>query len=65
MRRVACAVAVAVLIWAACGLAATIHDAGQAARLARAREAMEARRAEAAAAISETENAELERLGLI
>lgn len=64
MRRVARAIAAAVLIWAACGLQVTIHDQAQAARLDREREAIEAQRAEAVAAIREAEDAELIRLGI-
>lgn len=64
MRRALGALAVAVLVWAALGLAVTIHDRAQAEQLDRAREAIEADREAALAAIRETEGAELERLGL-
>lgn len=64
MRRALRALAVAVLVWAACAGCATLRDRAQAERLDRARESIEAGREAAVAAISETENAELERLGL-
>lgn len=63
-RRALGAAVVAVLIWTALGLTATIHDRAQADRIDRAREAIEAEREAALAAIRETEGAELERLGL-
>lgn len=64
MRRALKLIALAVLVWAACAGCATIRDRAQAERLERARESIEAGREAAVAAISETENAELERLGL-
>lgn len=64
MRRALRALAVAVLVWAACAGCATLRDRAQAERLDRARESIEAGREAAISAISETEGAELKRLGL-
>lgn len=64
MRRALRALAVAVLVWAACAGCATLRDRAQAERLDRARESIEAGREAAISAISETEGAEFERLGL-
>lgn len=57
-------IALAVLILAICRATSAIHDARVSADLARIWEQREAQRAEAVQAIHETENAELERLGL-
>lgn len=56
--------AAAVLIWASLALTVAIHDQAQAAQLDRAYADWESQRAGSIAAISETESAELERLGL-
>lgn len=64
MRRALRALAVAVLVWAACAGCATLRDRAQAERLDWARESIEAGREAAISAISETEGAELKRLGL-
>lgn len=64
MRRALGALAVAVLVWAACAGCATLRDRAQAGRLDRAHESIEAGREAAISAISETEGAEFERLGL-
>ena len=64
MRRALKLIALAVLVWAACAGGATIRDRAQAERLERARESIEAGREAAISAISETEDAELKRLGL-
>lgn len=56
--------AAAVLIWASLALTVTIHDQTQAAQLDCAYADWESQRTEAIAAISETEDADLERLGL-
>ncbi len=64
MRRALKLIALAVLVWAACAGCATIRDRAQAERLERARESIEAGREAAISAISETEDAELKRLGL-
>ena len=58
-------IALAVLMLAICRATSAIHDAQVSADLARIWEQREAQRAEAIAAISETEDAELKRLGLI
>lgn len=56
--------AAAALIWASLALTVAIHDQAQAAQLDRAYADWESQRAGSTAAISETESAELERLGL-
>lgn len=58
-------VALAVLMLAICRATSAIHDARVSADLARIWEQREAQRLEAVAAISETEDVELKRLGLI
>ena len=58
-------VALAVLMLAICRATSAIHDARVSADLARIREQREAQRLEAVAAISETEDMELKRLGLV
>lgn len=57
-------IALAVLMLAICRATSAIHDARVSADLARIWEQREAQRAEAIAAISETEDVELKRLGL-
>jgi hypothetical protein len=58
-------IALAVLMLAICRATSELHDARVSADLARIWEQREAQRAEAIAAISETEDVELKRLGLI
>jgi hypothetical protein len=58
-------IALAVLMLAICRATSAIHDARVSADLARIREQREAQRLEAVAAISETEDMELKRLGLV
>ena len=57
-------IAIAVLMLAICRATSEIHDAQVSADLARIWEQREAQRTEAVAAIYETEDAELKRLGL-
>lgn len=57
-------IAMAVLMLAICRATSEIHDAQVSADLARIWEQREVQRLEAVAAISETEDAELKRLGL-
>ena len=57
-------IAAAVLMLAICRATSELHDARVSADLARIWEQREAQRTEAVAAISETEDAELKRLGL-
>lgn len=64
MRRALRALAVAVIVWTACAGCATLRDRAQDDQLDRARESIEAGREAAISAISETEGAEFERLGL-
>lgn len=64
MRRALEALAVAVLVWAACAGCATLRDRAQDDQLDRARESIEAGREAAAETIHQTERAEFERLGL-
>lgn len=65
MRRALKLVALAVLMLAICRATSAIHDARVSADLARIWEQREAQRLEAVAAISDTEDVELKRLGLI
>lgn len=65
MRRALKLIALAVLMLAICRATSAIHDARVSADLARICEQREAQRLEAVAAIRETEDAELKRLGLI
>lgn len=58
-------VALAILMLTICRATSAIHDARVSADLARIREQREAQRLEAVAAISETEDVELKRLGLV
>lgn len=58
-------IAMAVLMLAICRATAAIHDARVSADLARIWEQREAQRLEAVEAISETEDMELKRLGLV
>lgn len=58
-------IALAILMLAICRATSAIHDARVSADLARIWEQREAQRAEAIAAIPETEDVELKRLGLI
>lgn len=58
-------VALAVLMLAICRATSAIHDARVSADLARIREQREAQRLDAVAAISDTEDMELKRLGLV
>lgn len=58
-------VALAILMLTICRATSAIHDARVSADLARIREQREAQRLEAVEAISETEDVELKRLGLV
>lgn len=64
MRRALKLIAIAALMLAICRATSAIHDARVSADLARIWEQREAQRLEAVAAISETEDVELKRLGL-
>ena len=56
--------AAAALIWASLALTVAIHDQAQAAQLDRAYADWESQRAASVATVSETEDADIERLGL-
>ena len=64
MRRALKLIALAALMLTICRATSAIHDARVSADLARTWEQREAQRLEAVAAISETEDVELKRLGL-
>lgn len=64
MRRALKIMAAAVLIWASLALTVAIHDQAQVAQLDRAYADWESQRAASVATVSETEDADIERLGL-